>query len=74
MTQGSDRLGFALEPGASVGIASYFRMQNFQRDIAIQPRITGAVDFAHAASAQRSLDFIRPEFRTRVERHSWASL
>jgi hypothetical protein len=33
MTQGSDCFGFALEPDASVGIASYFRVQNFQRDI-----------------------------------------
>jgi hypothetical protein len=37
--------------------------QDLDRDRAIESRIARTIHFAHAASAQRRLDFVRAEFR-----------
>ena len=43
--------------------------QNLDCDRAIQPRVTRAIHFSHAARTQRRLDFIRSEFRARDKCH-----
>ena len=41
------------------------RRQNLDGDDAVEARIAGTIHFAHAASAERGLDLIRPEFGAR---------
>src|SRR5579872_939136 len=43
--------------------------KNFDGDRAIEARVARAVHFAHSAGAERRLNFIGPEFRSRREGH-----
>jgi hypothetical protein len=45
------------------------RGKNFDGYITPEARIKGAIHFAHAASAQRFFNLIRPEFRASGEPH-----
>ncbi len=49
--EGADRLGFALEAFAAIGIRGRRIGQDLDRDGAIQPAVPRAVDLAHAARA-----------------------
>ncbi len=44
--------------------------KTFDRHIAAQPRIAGAIDPAHAARTKQRFDLIVPQLRTRCERDS----
>jgi hypothetical protein len=44
-------------------------VQDLDGDVAIEPRIAGAVDLAHAAGADEPDDLVRPETVTCRERH-----
>jgi len=44
------------------------------RDRSFQPRVARAIHLAHAAGAERRLDFIRAEFRARGQSHNWVGL
>ena len=46
----------------------------FQRDIASQTCITGAIDLTHSAGPQQRDDFVRLEFYPRGESHRRAQL
>ena len=56
MIQRRNRACFAFEPRAQVGIGRQFRRQDLDRDGAIEARIAGLVDLAHAARAERRDD------------------
>jgi hypothetical protein len=62
---------FALEPRASFRVGGGARQQ-FDRNQAVQSRVAGAVDLAHAARAQRSEDFVRTESSAGSKRHDVA--
>jgi hypothetical protein len=63
------RLRLAREPGQSLRIARKDLRQHFQRDVAIEPGVAGAVDLAHSAGADRSQHFVGTEPGPRRERH-----
>ena len=71
MIERRDGARLALEPRAQVGIAGDVRREDLDGDAAIEPRVAGFVDFAHAASTQRADDFIRTETRASGERHGF---
>ncbi len=58
-----DRARLALEPLAELRSGGDLRGQRLDGDAAIEPRVAGLVDLAHAAGAQRADDFIRTETR-----------
>lgn len=60
---------FLLEAAQSVGISRECRRQNFDRDIAHEPRIARSIDFAHAARADERADLIRAEVCAGWNRH-----
>ena len=57
-------LGFACEPGEPVGVAREEIGQHFDRDVAIQRRITRPVHFAHPAGPEGGKDLVRAESGT----------
>ena len=67
VVEGSDGAGFALEAGAEIGGGSGRTRrrglaENFDRDVAIEAGVAGAVDLAHAADSERRLDLVWAEF------------
>jgi hypothetical protein len=69
MIEGGDDPRLALEPDAGDGIARHVRRQQFDRNAAIEPRVTGPVDLAHATSADRGDDLVGPETNARFDGH-----
>src|SRR5580658_5553445 len=63
MIQRGDGFGFTLEALAEL------RGGDFDRDVAIQPRVSGAIHLSHAASAEGRKDFVGTESVARRERH-----
>jgi hypothetical protein len=61
--QRGDGFGFTLEALREL------RGGNFDRDVAIQPRVSGSVHLAHAALADGRKDFVRAEFCAGRKRH-----
>ena len=47
-----------LESPHAIGIADNVRQQDFESDLAAQPRVVGAIDLAHPARAERRLDLV----------------
>ena len=71
VVQRGEQLGLAPESSEALGVLGHFGRQHFDRDIAPQRRVGGAVDLAHSAGAngrrysvvrQRSSDEIRHLF------------
>ncbi len=60
MIQAGDGFCFALEALAQFGAAREMRGQNFDRDDAIEARVTRFVHFSHSARADGGENFIRP--------------
>ena len=56
MVERGDGAGLAFEPRARIGIGGDLGRQDFDRDRAVEPRIAGAIDLAHAARAERRDD------------------
>ena len=71
MTQGRERLGFALEPLLQVRIGGDVLGQDFDGDRAVQASVGRFVDLAHAASADRGGNHVRAEPRAGGQRHGW---
>ena len=69
MIERRERLGLALEPGDAVAIGGKEMRQRFDGDVAIEPRVAGAIDLAHATRSQQSPDFVRAEPCTGCECH-----
>jgi hypothetical protein len=60
---------FAAEAGNAIRIGHEGVAQNFERHFALELRVLGAIDLAHASCAERPDDFIRPESRSRRYSH-----
>ena len=70
MIERREELRFLLEAPQAVRITRQRPgWQNFQRDVATELRVAGAIDFAHPASAENSQDFVRPEACAQWQRH-----
>jgi hypothetical protein len=61
--------GFLFESPRPVGVARNGCAQHFDRDLALKLRIAGAIDVAHAASAQRAENLEPTESVTHRDAH-----
>ncbi len=64
-----EHLRLAPEPGKPVRIGCPCVRQDFQRDVAIEFRVPGAVDLTHAARAEGGDDFVRTKPGSWAKRH-----
>src|SRR5438105_3539784 len=71
MIQRGDRVGFALEALAMLGVHRQIWREHFDGDVAVQARIARAIDFAHPARAERREDFVWAEARAGGQRHDY---
>ncbi len=62
MVELGKRFSLAAKARQPLGIACHLRGKHFERDVAAKLRVGGAIDFSHAACAQRGLNFIGTEF------------
>ena len=69
MIQGGEHARFALEPRQPVRIVNDRIGKDLDRDLALEARITGAIDLAHATRAECADDFIGAETSTGGEWH-----
>ena len=69
MRQERDGPRFALEPHECVGTLGDGGRQHFDRDVAAEARVLGAVHLAHPAGAERRNDLVRTKMTTGRERH-----
>jgi len=74
MIQGGSGLGFLLKAAKTVGIARPVLGKHFDRHVAFQCGIAGAIDFAHAARAQGRDDLIGIDPGPCREWHLWGGL
>src|SRR5262249_59839977 len=75
MVECREHLRFPSESRDAVAIEGEGFGQNLQRDVAIELRITRAIDLAHATGANQRSDFIGAETRAWSERHGkWLRL
>jgi hypothetical protein len=58
-----DCAGFPVEAVAELRVGGKRFGQDLDRHVAIEARVAGLVDFAHAACAEGGLDFVRAELR-----------
>ncbi len=65
MIQRGDRARFQFESAHAILIERQHVGNNFDRHIALQARVAGAVDFAHAACADQQLNFVGTKFGSR---------
>jgi hypothetical protein len=70
MIQRCHDLRFTFEPRQPLGISGEQLRQDFDGDIAIELRVAGAVDLAHAAGPDGSEDLVRAESSAGQEGHS----
>ena len=63
MIQGGEHLRFTPEPGEAVGIVGDGGQQHFDRDLAVQRRVTGPIHLAHSAHADPRRELIRADAR-----------
>jgi peroxiredoxin len=69
MIERCQHLRLALQSRQSIGVVEERRGKRLDGDVAIQSRIARAIDFAHAAGAQRSGDLIGAESSSNRESH-----
>jgi len=69
MIQSGDNLGFALQALFEHGIIGHFFGQDLERDNAVQPIVTAAVNLSHSAGTQRIKNLIRPKLCSWREGH-----
>jgi hypothetical protein len=63
------RARLALEPEAHLRIGPAMLGQDFDGHLAVQARVGGAEDVTHPAGADLGFHAVRPQSRTRLERH-----
>ena len=68
MIQARDDPGLALEAFGQLRVGGEVRVQHFDRDAAVQPRVPRLVDLADSARADGGADFVRPEANTVLQR------
>ena len=61
----------ALEALTQLRVGGQRTREDLDGDAAIEPRVTGSIDFAHAAGSERFDDFVRTEPRAGRECHGW---
>ena len=59
--QGGEDFRFTLEPGKTLSVCREELGQNFERDVALQSRVSGPIDLSHPAGPQSGKDFVRAE-------------
>ena len=59
-----DGTGLLLEAAEAVGIVREARREHFDRNVAAEARVAGAVDLAHSTFANLGKDLVRPEHLT----------
>ena len=69
MIQRREGLGFTRETGEPVLVTRQEIGQHFDGDVAIQLRVMGAIDLAHAARADQRDDFVRTEASSGGQTH-----
>lgn len=69
MREGGHDLGLTLEASEGGGILGEMRREHLNGDVAAELRVTGAVDLAHPAGAERADDLVRTERDSRSEGH-----
>ena len=69
MRKGGERFHLALEPRERLGIAREGCRQDFDRDLASEPRVPRSINLAHAAGANGGDDLVGAESGSRAERH-----
>src|SRR5438045_511707 len=60
MVQRREELCFALKPRQPIHVLRKALGQDFERDLALQPRVARAIHLAHPAGAKRGESLIRP--------------
>ena len=73
MVQGGNKLCFALEPGDKMGVLFQIRVQQLDRDVALELRIERFPDLGHAPMAQLLLELIFAEASWTCTHHSLSS-
>ncbi len=68
MVQRREHLRFTTKSREAIGIVGDGGQQHLDRDVAIQLRVVGAIDLAHAADTKQADDFIWTESRAGNER------
>jgi len=74
MVQGRGGARFLLEAVQTIGVARKRSGQHFDRDVASETRVARAIDFAHAAAAEKARDLIRAESAAGAQAHSTSLL
>src|SRR4030088_2588337 len=69
MLQPRNRFRLLHETGTQIKVGRQMRWKNFYRNPALQPCVPGAINLAHASLAEKRFDLIRPELRSRFQRH-----
>ena len=72
MIERRQHLRFAPEPPETIGVAREGVGDDFQRDIAAEIRVTGAVDLTHPSCSEQGDDLVRTKFVPRAQRHRTA--
>src|SRR5262249_17792160 len=73
MAERREDFGFALKSSEPVGVSRKRLGQDLESDIALQSSISGAIDFAHAAGADRRNNLVRAYSVARIHRHCGSS-
>ena len=60
MVQAGDGARLALEPLAQIRLVSEMSRKDLDRDDSIEPRIAGAIHFAHSSRTDGGEDFVGP--------------
>ena len=66
-----DRLRLALEPLAVAPVLAEAIRQNLDRHLAVETRVAGTVDLAHAALTGQRHDLVTPEAGSRFQDHDF---
>jgi hypothetical protein len=70
MVEGAGNPGLLLEAAEPLGIGDFLG-ENLDRDLALQARVTGAVDLAHAPRSEPPHDLVRAESKACLESHRY---
>ena len=70
MVEGPGGARFVLEAPQTLRRHFQVGRDDLDRNVAAEPRVTGAIDLAHAARPQRHHDLVGAKTQTRRERHS----
>jgi hypothetical protein len=73
MAQRGNRLGLAFEPRLQIGVVGDVLGQDLDGDGAVEARIAGLVDLAHAARADLGGDTVRAERGTGLQGHGYGT-